>query len=534
MRILLDAEQMRKCDNYTTEHFGISSVVLMERAALATFISICNTGKMYEDSKTLIICGTGNNGADGLALARIFFEGGYDADFCVAFDEGRHSELYDRQLDTLSKYGLKPISFSEIEDKYDIVIDAMFGIGLSRNLSEERIAAIEKLNSLSGFHVAMDIPSGINADTGAVMGAAFAADLTVTYGFAKKGMILDPGRGYTGQLLIANIGITDRSLEAVEGPLFRVPETEDIVKTLPKRSAGGNKGTFGKVLIYAGSEKISGACALAGLAAFKAGAGMVKIITSEANADIVKKILPEAMVTAVSLHNSAWADIKDDVKADIKDDVAWSDVILAGPGIGTGEEAREVLALLADVSGDRPLVIDADGLNIISADKELREKIKNRSALTVMTPHLGELSRLTGLGINKIKEDLCGKALDFAGKENVILVAKDSVSVVTDGSRSELITSGNSGMATAGSGDVLSGIIAALLGNIAGAKGVSAKTCKEELFNAVRNAAYIHGMAGSACLEDMAEDSVTAGDIIAHLQSVIKDIRDEQKSKERV
>ena len=202
-----------------------------------------------------------------------------------------------------------------------------------------------------------------------------------------------------------------------------------------------------------------------------------------------------------------------------------------GPGIGTGEEARKVLALLADVSGDRPLVIDADGLNIISADKELREKIKNRSALTVMTPHLGELSRLTGLGINKIKEDLCGKALDFAGKENVILVAKDSVSVVTDGSRSELITSGNSGMATAGSGDVLSGIIAALLGNIAGAKGVSAKTCKEELFNAVRNAAYIHGMAGSACLEDMAEDSVTAGDIIAHLQSVIKDIRDEQKTK---
>ena len=531
MRILLDADQMRKCDNYTSEHFGIDSAVLMERAALATFISICNTGNMYEDSKALIICGTGNNGADGLALARIFFVLWYRADYSIPFDEGKHSELFDRQKDTLLKYGLEPVPFSGIKDEYDIVIDAMFGIGLSRRLSDERISAIEKMNALSGYHVAMDIPSGINADTGAVMGAAFAADLTVTYGFAKKGLVLDPGRGYAGELLIANIGITDRSLEALEKPVCSVPETSDISESLIKRPADGNKGTFGKVLVFAGSEKISGACVLACLAAFKAGAGMVKVITSEENADIVKKTLPEAMVTTVGLHKSG--------AEDLKEDAAWCDVILAGPGIGVKDEARKVFECLLDVSGEKPVVIDADGLNIISSDKELRKKVKERDGLTVLTPHLGEFSRLTGLDVKDIKKDFCMNASDFAKEENVILVAKDSVSAVTNGESTQLITSGNSGMATAGSGDVLAGIIAALLGNVTGiCKSRGEVSSKEKLFDAVRNAVYIHGMAGSACLEDMAEDSVTAGDIIAHLQGVIKDIREEQKKskndKERV
>ncbi len=535
MRRILSASQMRKCDGYTSEYFGVEPVVLMERAALTTFISVCNCGRMYEDSKTLIICGTGNNGADGLALARILFEGGYPADFCIPFDSGKRSGLFEKQLRILEKYGKSPISADKIKDEYDIVVDALFGIGLSRPLHDETVSFVEEINKLKGFHVAMDIPSGINADTGAVMGAAFEADLTVTYGFAKPGLVLYPGSGYAGELLIANIGITDRSLEALEeekaagtydsdSPIF-VMEKDDLVRNLPVRPDDGNKGTFGKILIFAGSKDISGAATLSALAALKAGAGMVKLVTDPVNAQILKTTVPEAMVTTIGLHNYIGDVGTEDFpigedKENILKDIEWADVILAGPGIGTTRESKRILELLLENSGDKPVVIDADGLNIIAdkADGISDTLIKGRRGFTVFTPHIGELSRLTGINTKALKEDPVGAARSYAADAKVCLVSKDAVTVVTEGREAILISSGNNGMATAGSGDVLAGIIAAFLGS-----------CRGRAREAVLNAVYIHGMSGTACLESMSEDSVTAGDIIVSLQRVMKLVRDEQK-----
>ena len=522
MREILTASQMRACDTYTSEYFGIDSAVLMERAALTTFISICNCGKMYEDSRTLIVCGTGNNGADGLALARIMFEGGYSADYCIPFDNGKHSTLFDKQKSTLEKYGIKPISKEDIKDDYDIIIDALFGIGLSRDLSEETVDLVEKVNSYKGFKVALDIPSGINADTGAVMGGAFRADLTVTFGFAKRGQILFPARDHVGELLIANIGITEKSLDclsdAESGSVCFVMEKEDVVRDLPVRPDDGNKGTFGKVLVFAGSSKISGACVLTSLSALKSGAGMVKVITDHQNADILKKTVPEAMVTDTADREA------------IRKDLGWADIIVAGPGIGTDKESAGILRFLLENEKEKLFILDADALNLIAGEDDTEvseaeisfyEMISQRVGTTVLTPHMGELSRLTKRAVNELKSDITSAASEYAKKAGVILVAKDAVTCVTDGKKTVFVNSGNNGMATAGSGDVLAGIIAAFEGS------------SKDPFSAVLNAVYVHGLAGSDCLESMAEDSVTAGDIIVSLQRVIKEIRDEQKGENK-
>ncbi|MCR4618330.1 MAG: NAD(P)H-hydrate dehydratase [Lachnospiraceae bacterium] len=519
MRELLKAAQMRACDEYTSDYFGIDSAVLMERAALATFISICNCGKMYEDTKTLVVCGTGNNGADGLALTRILYESGYACDYCIPFKEGKKSELFKRQLSTLLKYEINETDINDISGKYDIIVDAVFGIGLSRNLSKETADFIEKLNCEDAFRVSMDIPSGINADSGTLMGNAFKADLTVTFAFAKPGLLLYPGKKYAGKLLIANIGITGDSLKCLKGsPVAKIMEREDLIKNLPKRNRDGNKGTFGKVLIYAGSEQISGACVLSCLGALKSGAGMVKAITNPANADIIKKTVPEAMVTTIN------PDSDKETADKIKEDISWCDVIVAGPGIGTDDTSEKLLYSLLETACNKPVVIDADGLNTISRSARLQETIKNREGFTVFTPHMGELSRLTKISVDELKADIIKKAGEYAGKMGICLVAKDAVSTVCYNGESVLIDAGNDGMATAGSGDVLSGIMGAMMAN------KSAE--KTDCFAAVLNAVYLHGMAGNACLSDMASDSITAGDIFLALPKVIKDIRDEQNELE--
>ena len=273
---------------------------------------------------------------------------------------------------------------------------------------------------------------------------------------------------------------------------------------------------------------------------------MVKVITNRANADIIKKTLPEAMVTSVNPRGSdtdraypegeCEKNTGKSIYERLDADLGWADVILAGPGIGTDAGAKELLTYILDNSGDKPMVIDADGLNIISTDSLLKEKTAQRKGFTALTPHIGELSRLTGKTAGELKSGIIEEAADYAALNNVCLVAKDSVTTVTDGKKTVLVTCGNSGMATAGSGDVLAGVIAAMLGNVVGieksgrtfnpAGAESNPEYTDKLLRAVESAVYLHGIAGSACLESMAEDSVTAGDIIVSLQRVLKQIRD--------
>ena len=523
MKKLLNSKQMKECDKYTSEHFGVQPVVLMERAALSTsdaMVAYCGLGR---GKRVLVMCGTGNNGADGLALARILYENSIPVSFYVPQKDGKHSELFDLQKKILENYGVcevsadKKITVADLEE-YDIIVDALFGIGLSRPLSDDICELIEKVNAARAVRVSMDIPTGINADTGALMGEAFKADLTVTFGFAKIGLMLYPGRKYTGKLVLAQIGITEKSLKNFDTALL---EETDVIKTLPIRANDGNKGTFGKVLIFAGSPEMTGAAVMVSRSAFKSGAGMVKVVTYREIASVIQNSIPEVMVTTLS---------KDDDKSEqtskLADAVNWADVVLMGPGIGVSNYSKEIMEELIELSKDKPIVIDADGLNILSEDENLPILIKGRTSLTVVTPHVGELSRLIKESVSTIKNDFIAASVKAANDYKCCVVAKDAVTCATDGEDSIVIASGNNGMATAGSGDVLAGIIAAFMAN----KSETAQSGDEvdRMKGAVANAVYVHGMAGSECLKKMPEDSLMASDILNMIPTVLSKIRIQQ------
>lgn len=529
MKIILNAEQMKECDSYTSEYFGIPSIVLMERAAL----SVCDAMVAYcgldESKRVLVLCGTGNNGADGLALARILNENGISAEYCVPVDGGKHSELFDKQREILEKYEIHEVPVSKDIAKlkeYDIIVDALFGIGLSRDLSEEICACLELVNSADACRVAVDIASGISADTGAVMGAAFKADLTVTFGFAKLGQVIFPGKAYTGKLVVTKIGITQKALSDKDTFLM---EEKDWVCNYPIRPEFGNKGTFGKVLIFAGSLGMTGACIMSAKAAFRAGCGMVRILTCEENVPVIMNAIPEAMVTAFSYKEGKLklgeevGNSSDEKACEIEKLISWADVILAGPGIGNSKESKLLLKTLIEVAGNKDMVIDADGLNIISENEELKESMAKRDGFTVLTPHIGELARLVDKKPGEVKQQYIAEAKALANELSACIVAKDAVTAVTDGTEVMLISSGNSGMATAGSGDVLAGVIAANLAFAASGKSAGDKNW------AVLNSVYLHGYAGSLCTESMPEDSLMAGDIIEALPSAIARVRKMQK-----
>ncbi len=295
MKYAVTAAEMKLYDQKTISEIGIPSLVLMERAALETVRVLLAERK--EMKRVLIAAGTGNNGGDGLAVGRILASRGVKVTFLLAGSWEKLSKETAMQKDILLNSGFSILRKIENEE-YDIVIDALFGIGLSREVEGEYAKWIHTLNDMKqqGTYIcSLDIPSGICADTGKVMGCAVRADLTAAFAFAKRGELLYPGREYTGKLVVCDIGIPSAVLEN-QYPGAAYLEREDAIRKLPERRPDGNKGTFGKVLLIAGSRDMCGACILAGSSAFKTGAGMVKIITPECNREILQSTLPEAML----------------------------------------------------------------------------------------------------------------------------------------------------------------------------------------------------------------------------------------------
>ena len=333
MEFILNADEMKKCDSYTTEHFGVPAIVLMERAALKCVAAIMREN--FELRRVLVVCGSGNNGGDGFAIARILNERGVKTDVLLAGSIVQMSPETKINYESCVKYGI-PIRSAVKEDEYTLIIDAVFGVGLNRNLEKDTAEFINGINTFrenGAKIVSVDIPSGINASTGEVMGAAVKADMTVTFGYYKKGLILYPGAEYTGKLMLVNIGITDDSLKVVK-PTLKCMTKRDLknAKQL-KRPDRSNKGTFGKVLIVAGSENMSGCVLLAALSCFRSGAGMVRIITHINNKQLINEKIPEAIVDTY--------DDKIDT-AKLSEAVKWADVTAIGPGIGRDELAKEL------------------------------------------------------------------------------------------------------------------------------------------------------------------------------------------------
>ncbi len=502
MHYLVTGGQMKAVDRYTIEEIGIPSLVLMERAAAAVAETVeWEAERLYgkgrpwkkaEKCSIWAVCGTGNNGADGIAAARILYNKGYQVTVIVAGDSVKGTEEFRIQKQIAEKLDMQLVEWKDfLPGRCDVLIDGVFGVGLGRDVEGMYKEVVEMINGAGARSVvAVDMPSGIHSGSGQVLGCAVKADVTVTFGCAKRGNVLYPGREYCGRLAVRDIGFPPQSLKAAGDMAFTYDE-EDLGR-IPQRPAYGNKGTFGKVLVAAGSPGMGGAAYLCAKSAYAMGAGLVKILTVEENRQMLQQLLPEAI-----LH--VWDGFDEETLCeDVEKECAWADVIVLGPGIGQSD-ASYMLVREFLMNAYVPIVLDADGLNVIAAHSELTQYFTEN---IIITPHLGEMSRLTGKTIKEIQKNLAETAAGYSGTYGISCVLKDAATVVTGRENQCYInSSGNSAMSKAGSGDVLAGTIAGLL------------ALGEEPFEAAALGVYLHGAAGDRIRERKGPHGLFAGEL---------------------
>lgn len=468
---------------------GIPSLVLMERAALSVFRVIREAE--LDTSNVCVLCGTGNNAADGVAIARLFLEEGDNADLYLLGDEDRYSPDMKHQIDIISNYEVYTVNRFNPEE-YTLIVDAIFGTGLKREVTGNYAKAIEKVNESGTPVVSVDIPSGLSSDTGEILGTAVFADITVTFQYPKQGQLIVDGPAVCGDLYVENIGIFPYSDKDDEGCFIL---TSDDIEDLPSRDETGNKGTFGKLLVIAGNRDICGAAYLSACAALKTGIGMIKIFTSAENRTALSVKLPEALITTYGENTSDLEKLEADLE--------WADCVLIGPGLGTDDFSAELLKKFLKLNR-KPAVMDADALNIMAANPELWKSVQFDCTIT---PHIGEMSRLSGLGSYTIKADPIGTARTFAAEHNTTCILKDYVTVTAYKSGLAFInTSGCSALASAGTGDVLAGMTAGMITRY-----------RNTVFPLAAMSVYIHGLAGEQAAEELGIEAVTSNDLLDYI-----------------
>lgn len=500
MKELVTCTQMKNLDEYTIEKMGIPSCVLMERAALCTVEEMKKRMKAgKETEKILVVCGSGNNGGDGIAIARLLHLDGWKVCLFLLGKEEKMTPETALQLKIARNYQVPEKNNLDLCE-YTTIVDAIFGVGLKRPVEGRYAQIIRELNAAAAFKVAVDIPSGINGDTGFEMGTAFRADLTVTFAFRKRGLCFYPGRMYGGEITVADIGIytkgdSDSSMHHLE---------KSDLSLLPDMLPYGNKGTFGKVLFVSGSPGMCGAAFLAASAAFKCGAGMVKIQTVEENRIPLQTLLPEAMLTCTF------------TEEENQKNLDWCDVLVIGPGLGLTGTSRERAQWFLSHGAQKgiPIILDADGLNLLSVHPDWQKYLGSN---TIVTPHIGEMSRLCGKSIGEIQNSLVETALDYSQSTGCVCVLKDAcTTIASPEGKTFLNLSGNAGMATAGSGDVLSGVLAGIQCMYHFAKHTENEGMKAAL------GVYIHGLAGDLAAQTLGRRGMTARDIIRFLPEILK------------
>lgn len=490
MRYVISGTDFKQVDKYTIDTVGIPSLVLMERAALSVAEEVIKCTNHTE--RITAVCGIGNNGADGVAAARILCNRGYDT--CVYFigSMEKATEEFKKQISIYEIMGGRVLEYNG-EIQGDVIIDAIFGIGLSRNVEGKYKDVIECINGLEKKVFAVDIPSGVNADTGKIMGECVRADVTVTFGMKKLGHIFYPGADYSGKVVVSEIGFPEVSYCNLEH--FYILENDDFTM-IPKRENASNKGTYGKVLVVAGNDDMSGAAFMCAKSCLRMGAGMVKVFTTKGNENLIKTMLPEAMVSIYNEH---------DYKEKLQNNIEWCDVAIVGPGMGMGKLQNDIVR--ETLNAQIPTVIDADGINCLSMEQSLRDELHKN---VVITPHIGEMARFTGISVNDIKNDLISIAKEYAKKYNITIVLKDARTIISNGKKVYINTNGNNGMSTAGSGDVLAGIIGAFLAR------------KVNTVEAGAVGVYVHGMAGDMAAKKISKTALIATDIIEELTDITK------------
>lgn len=523
MNRILTSHEMYLCDRTEIE-LHTPSRELMYRAARACADAVRGIlGDRAFSGRVVLLCGGGNNGGDGILCARLLREDGVDAVICPAFTaaaltagDALSAECAYRWDEAIAA-GVPVLAADDFlreaagdTKPFSMIVDALFGIGLTREIDGLPADLIDAANAYSASHriptVAIDIASGIFADTGKVGMHTFRASHTLAVNNAKRGHLFYPGASYTGELTVLDIGIPVTPLAAAEDDFPVCMLTDDDVRTmLPARLPDSNKGTNGRVLIAAGSKNMCGAAYLSALAAYRCGAGLVELFTCEENRIPLQTLLPEAILTTYSTDDSA------DACERLKASIARASSVVVGPGLGTSETAAALVdTVLAHTTV--PTVLDADALNLIAtlSEKDGMRGISERTAPVpmILTPHPGELSRLTGIPVPALLEDFIGCAQAYANTSGVVLNAKNTRSVITDGHRAYLNPTGTSALAKGGSGDVLSGITATLC----------AQGCEPLIAAAL--AAYLHGRAAELVTAHMGARSPLASEIADALGEV--------------
>lgn len=496
------ADTARALDAHMIDTLHIPSLLLMENAAFGVTAAV--TARFDIGTRVVALCGPGNNGGDGFAAARQLKAKGYEVTVLLV---GRVDALKGDAAVNAAYFGE---SIIEIQNEPNItahlfnlrdgvLIDALFGVGLSREVTGLHAAAIEAVNKSGAYVVAVDIASGVHADTGAVLGCAVRADETVTFQCAKPGHFLYPGRELTGRLTVKEIGTS-------EG--FEISSMSAVDElTLTARRNDTHKGSYGKLAIVAGSQGFSGAGLMCTEAALRSGAGLVTAGIPGSLQPIFSASSPEATTFALDEFSGA---LSENCVPGIEKLMAGKTALATGPGIGTGSGAAAAVRHLIENYAIRK-VFDADALNIIAQDMGM---LKRKQGDIVLTPHPVEFSRLSGLTPEMVRADLIGNARRFAAEYGVTLLLKGATTIVTDGQRVAFVPQGSPGMARGGSGDVLTGVIAGLL----------AGGCEGGMdgFDAAVYGAYICGKAGEAAAEQLGELSMTARDTLRHVPEVTK------------
>ena len=551
MEYLLTGTEMAACDRRTSEEIGIPSLVLMERAALSVADGVDDWLKTHSSRRPVVLAaaGRGNNGADSLAAGRILLERGYEVCFYRLSGEVSPESSFAVQEKILHSFDAAVEVFGEsgLPGVPDVIIDGLFGTGLSRPLQGEAAAFVEAINrchDLGSYVIAVDLPSGISSENGRVMGCAVHCDETRTFAFYKRGHFLYPGAVYAGTCHRSLIGITERAFESAPGMFTFLSERAS--ELLPGRDPGGNKGTFGKVLLVAGRKNMCGAAVLAAKACMAAGAGMVRVFTCESNRLIIQQALPEALLETYEEGDPVSAALL------LRRAMEWADLVAAGPAMGTDRCAGYLLKTILEEAGKgtgsgaggnevqsrrgiRGLVLDADALRLLAKEEEYRQLLADRreDLPCILTPHLAEFAALAGLSLRECMEERIPLVREQADRLRCTIACKDARTLVTACGRQTgmyLNCSGNSGMATAGSGDVLTGMTAAILTRFlhaepaAGTFSLPVPFTPADLqsgFAAACCAVYLHGRAGDCARSEHSGEAMTAGDLVSALRTAL-------------
>jgi NAD(P)H-hydrate epimerase len=502
------ATEMRELDRLAIETYGIPGVILMENAGAQAARILWQEYPDLQARRVAVLCGRGNNGGDGFVIARYLHNSGVAVRVFIIGEPGDIRGDASVHLDMLRRAGVAPEAVKTSESaqlvgarvaEYDLLVDALLGTGLKTAVSGVLQHIITAMNAAGRPIVAVDMPSGLSADTGTCLGEHVRADLTVTMALPKRGLLLYPGAEAVGRLVVVDIGFPEAVREHA-ALRCHVLQAHTLAAHLPMRAADTHKGTYGHVCIVAGSPGKTGAGALASMAALRTGAGLASFALPHSLNAAMEAKLTEVMT--IPLPESAPGVLGGEATKQLMEWLEGKSALILGPGLGTHPETvRCVHEVLRQVR--IPTVLDADGLNALATDPESFSGIQ---APLVLTPHPGELARLRRTTTAAIQADRLTAAQDTARACKAVVVLKGAHTVIAEPEGALYINlTGNAGMATAGSGDVLSGMIGALLG-----QGYSPTV-------AAQVAVYSHGLAGDLAAATVGERALIAGDLLAAL-----------------